>query len=85
MRRVTYETSRQSCNVCRALFSGIRVFADDMHKDPMSRDNMMKHCMRQQAAANSSMSKSEMKKACEKQMMMMQKEKDSMAQEKPAH
>ena len=70
--------------VCAMLLcASVQAFADEtMPKEPakpgMSEDAMMKDCMKEQAAMNSGMSQSEMKKACEDKMMKMKKEHDDM-------
>jgi 2C-methyl-D-erythritol 2,4-cyclodiphosphate synthase len=77
--------------ICAALLcAGIPALAQNsMPKDSnssgmMSKDEMMKKCMKEQASMNANMSKADMKKACDEKMMKMQKEHDSMAKEKPA-
>lgn len=67
----------QSAMCAAVLLLGSQAFAEEMSKDgmKMSKDEMMKQCMKEQTEMNASMSKADMKKACDEKMMKMDKDK----------
>lgn len=50
------------------MFSGMHAVADDMPKDHMNKEQMMKECMGRMAAKNDGSTKDQMKTMCEAEM-----------------